>query len=120
MKNKEIAFRISQVMKQAGFTQKSLADYLGISQPAVSQYLRGRIPPADVLYQLAQLGNTTMEWILTGKKGDLSPSGRVAEKKVEYGSQTVLLKLWNQLPANLQRDFLTLLRHLIEQFKTGS
>jgi len=120
MKNKEIAFRISQIMQQAGFTQKTLADYLGISQPAVSQYLRGRIPPADILYQLAQLGQTTMEWVLTGQKGTPLLQGKVRERPATYGGQIILMKLWDQLPTNLQRDILILMRHLIETINRSS
>ena len=65
---KEIAGRISFIRRQNNLTQEQLAQELGISQPAVSKYLSERIPPADVLYNLAKLGKTTIEWILSGEK----------------------------------------------------
>jgi transcriptional regulator with XRE-family HTH domain len=90
-----------------------LAENLGISQPAVSLYLRGRVPPADILFHMAQLGNTTVEWLLTGIKSK-EKTNVVKEKKSNYGNKYLLLKLWEQIPQNLQRDILSLLRHLLE------
>ncbi len=65
---KNISDRINFIRKQNNLTQEQLANALGISQPAVSKYLKERIPPADVLYNLAKIGHTTIEWILCGEK----------------------------------------------------
>jgi transcriptional regulator with XRE-family HTH domain len=64
----EITGRIDSIRRQIGMNQEQLAAALGISQPAVSKYLKNRIPPGDILLKLAGLSNTTIEWILTGKK----------------------------------------------------
>ena len=73
---KQIGKRIRQIMGQLDVTQQELADLLGVSQPAISIYLKGRMPPPDVLLQIARLGGTTVEWILTGDKGpEKDPSG---------------------------------------------
>lgn len=116
MQNEKIARRIQQIMASAGITQKGLADYLGISQPAVSLYLRGRVPPAEVLLQIAKLGNTTVEWLLTGENAPESSALQVGEPREAYGNQVVLLKLWGKLPEALQRDLLTLMRHMTERW----
>lgn len=109
---KEIAKRIQQIMGELRVTQLQLADLLGISQPAISLYLKGRMPPAEVLLQIARLSGTTVEWILTGEeKGGENPFA-VKEKPAAYGNQTALLILWKQLPENIQRDLLALMRHL--------
>ena len=114
---KEIAKRIREIMEELRVTQLQLADLLGVSQPAISLYLKGRIPPAEVLLQIAQLGETTVEWILTGdKKGGENPFA-VKEKRAAYGNETALMILWKQLPENIQRDLLALMRHLLEKTK---
>ncbi len=113
MKQNALADRIRWIMRQRGFTQKDLADYLSISQPAVSLYLQGRMPPADILLQIAKLGETTVEWLLTGTDTK-ETHGSVREEIPLYGNQYLLLKLWKQIPENVQRDILQLLHHLVE------
>ena len=65
---KIIIERIDYIRRQNNLNQEQLAAKLNISQPAVSKYLKDRIPPADILLKLANLGGTTVEWILTGEK----------------------------------------------------
>jgi len=109
----EVASRIKRVMKQAQMTQVDLAAYLGISQPAVSQYLQGRIAPAEVLLNIARLGNTTTEWLLTGKTPNISTDS-VREAPPSYQSHP-LFSVWNRLPAAIQRDLLILMHHLAKR-----
>ncbi len=66
--NRALRERLAHIQRQSGFNQQQLANYLHIGQSAVSKYLNGRIPPSDVLYKFARLGQTTMEWILCGEK----------------------------------------------------
>ncbi len=111
MENYQPAKRIREIMRRKNLTQEQLSTLLGISQPAVSLYLQGRMPPADVLYQIAQLDNTTVEWLLTGQEKDKPV---VREKSAAYGEQHPLLKMWDRLPAAIQKDLLSLIRHLLE------
>jgi transcriptional regulator with XRE-family HTH domain len=64
----DVFARINSIRTEHNLNQEQLARQLSISQSAVSKYLKQRIPPADILLKLAQIGNTTMEWILTGEK----------------------------------------------------
>ena len=64
----KIINRINLIRVQNNLNQEQLAKKLHISQPAVSKYLKDRIPPAEILLKLARLGGTTIEWLLTGKK----------------------------------------------------
>lgn len=114
MSESDTGKRIKQIMQAQQLTQKELADFLEISQPAVSVYLKGRQPPADILFRLAQLGNTTMEWLLTGEasSGTVRTTDRIREQRSPYGRQTVFLQLWEQLPAPVQMNLLNLMRHL--------
>src|SRR5881409_894188 len=63
----EMGKRIKEVRKRAGLRQWQLAEVLGTTQSAVHKYEHGVIPEPKRLVKLARLGNTTMEWILTGE-----------------------------------------------------
>jgi transcriptional regulator with XRE-family HTH domain len=111
----QMSERIQQIMKRVGITQKGLADYLNISQPAISLYLQGRVPPADVLLKIARLGDTTIEWILTGETDQSKRIFKIGEEKIVFGSDHVLHELWNQLPENTRHTFITLLKQFVER-----
>ena len=110
----KVAMRIQRLMKALNLNQQQLADQLGITQPAISKYLQGRIPPADVLYNLAKMSQVTMEWILTGS--EIKRNGQVAEPLSEYQSSSVLLEKFERLPAHIRKDFEQLLESLVKYF----
>ena len=110
-KHTTVSHHIRQVMQEEGLTQKAMASLLGISQPAISQYLQGRLPPAPVLYAIARVGNTSLEWLLTGIDADQLPA-RVAEGNVAYGSEGMVLQLWRQLPESIRQSLLVLIRDI--------
>ena len=119
MSNKsQVSGRIRAIMAQAQINQQGLADLLGMSQPAVSQYLQGRIPPPEALLSLARLGNTTIEWILTGEKRDNAQQA-IAEPRPGYGTTSAFAALWEQLPREIQRDLLGLIRRIVDRLNTG-
>lgn len=62
--------RIKEIRKKAGLRQWQLASVLGTTQSAVHKYEHGVIPEPRRLIKLAHLGNTTIEWILTGRHWD--------------------------------------------------
>ena len=84
--NEAIFERINFIRLQLNLSQEQLALKLNISQPAVSKYLKTRIPPADVLLRLANFGQTTVEWILTGEKKYFYQRGNsiVSDQQNEY------------------------------------
>ena len=109
--------RIARIMKQAGITQQELAAHLGISQPAVSLYLQGRMPPPEVLLHIAQLGNTTVEWLLTGQESAPGGAAAVKEPAAVYLPHRRLLNLWQALPPAIRQDLLRLMQHLVDERK---
>jgi len=111
--------RIAEIMSKVGITQKGLADYLAISQPAVSLYLRGRIPPADVLLKIAKLGGTTIEWLLFGESEETDPSliKKVSENQQSYWTKQELFDIWERLPKKIRQDVLILLQDLVRQLE---
>lgn len=62
-----LGHRIRQIRAQAGLRQWELARLLGTTQSAVHKYEHGVVPEPRRLMELARIGNTTIEWILTGK-----------------------------------------------------
>ncbi len=58
--------RIREIRLHAGLRQWEMARLLGTTQSAVHKYEHGIVPEPRRLLELARLGNTTVEWILTG------------------------------------------------------
>src|SRR5437867_10783246 len=67
LNKKEIGKRIKRLRKEKGLKQWQMADILGATQPAIHKYENGILPEVKRLLELARVGNTTMEWILTGR-----------------------------------------------------
>lgn len=67
-KNKAIGDRIKEVRKARGINQTELGGVLGgLTQAAISAYEGGRVPEAIILQQIAEWGNVTVDWLLTGE-----------------------------------------------------
>ena len=110
----DVTRRIEAIRRQNGWTQEELAQKLGISQPAVSKYLRDRIPPAAILFRLAQIGNTTVEWLLSGDKTYFySDMMRVKEKGNVYDADYALSRKIAALPPAAREAIETLIDLLL-------
>ena len=59
-----------------------IARQLGITGPAVKNYLIGRIPPAETLLQVQKLTGCSLHWLLTGE-GPRESSQLVASGTVD-------------------------------------
>jgi len=109
-----IARRLQRMMHAMQVNQIELARQLRITQPAVSKYLQGRIPPADVLLQLARMSQVSIEWILTGKSG--GNGSRVSEPLAEYKASSRLQEKIVQLPPQLREKLESLVDTLAGYF----
>jgi transcriptional regulator with XRE-family HTH domain len=58
--------RVKQIRLGAGMRQWELAKILGTTQSAVHKYEHGVIPEPRRLVELARIGGTSVEWVLTG------------------------------------------------------
>jgi transcriptional regulator with XRE-family HTH domain len=58
--------RIRQIRLGAGLRQWELARMLGTTQSAVHKYEHGVVPEPRRLVELARIGQTSIEWVLTG------------------------------------------------------
>ena len=115
----EISQRIDLIRKQNGWTQGQLAEALHLSQPAVSKYLKERIPPAETLLRLARIGNTTIEWILSGQKSYLFREHRteVNEKNKTYDAEYNLAKKIALLPVGVRNAIEIIINFTLDQSK---
>jgi len=59
--------RIRQIRVGAGLRQWELARLLGTTQSAVHKYEHGVVPEPRRLVELARVGRTSIEWVLTGR-----------------------------------------------------
>jgi transcriptional regulator with XRE-family HTH domain len=62
-----IGARIKSLRKAKGLRQWQMAELLDATQPAVHKYENGILPEVKRLLELARIGNTSIEWILTGR-----------------------------------------------------
>ena len=111
-KSTHFAQQLKKIMDTRGLTQQDMAALLGISQPAVSLYLRGRIPPAEILLKLAEISREKMEWLLTGSSA--AEGKAVREHPALYGTEQTLLNYWRQLKPDVRRNLLKLMEHLVK------
>ena len=59
--------RIRQIRLGARLRQWELAKLLGTTQSAVHKYEHGVVPEPRRLVELARIGGTSIEWVLTGR-----------------------------------------------------
>ena len=112
-----ICKRINSIRRDRGMTQKQFAEALEISQSAVSKYLSGRMPPADVMLKIARLGYTNVEWILTGKIPPhiVEEHMTVSEENSVYTTSEDFYSSYNNLPAPVQAAMATIINYFRDQ-----
>ena len=111
----QISQRIRWIMQQQKINQNQLATYLQVTQPAVSKYLQGRIPPPNVLLRLADLAGTSIEWLLTGKEN--MSKGKVSEKAGDYHTPSVIPHTFQSLPLDIQSKLSELITSLAQYLR---
>ena len=88
--------RFSALINGCGLTQKELSVVLMMSDTAIINYKRGRVPKADELLRIAKYFNVSIEWLLTGEdnNGKMTPSAweircRTAETKLKIAIEAL-------------------------------
>ena len=113
--------RVRQARKAAGISQSRLAQILGVTRSACSQWesLQGTAPRRERLEQLAILLGVSYEWLATGAraKGE-KPAFSIKEdapstyKTAMTRDQEELLRLYNALSVKARISLLEFLRTL--------
>lgn len=64
----KIGDRILGLLKQSGYSQKELASMVGVTEAAMSRYLKNeREPKIEVVANLATALNTTVDYLVNGR-----------------------------------------------------
>jgi transcriptional regulator with XRE-family HTH domain len=114
----QVSERLNKIMQKLSLNQMQLADLLGITQPAVSKYLKNRIPPAHILYKIAQLSGQSMEWFLTG---DLeSMIYKVSEPGSTYDGRLKLENKISLLPKEIYNHLEDLVDSILDNLNNSS
>lgn len=70
--NDDIAMRLRALLNALGQTQTGFAQVVGISQPALNNYLKGiRRPDIDVAIQIQLRTGVTLDWLYLGERSGL-------------------------------------------------
>lgn len=90
-----------------------LAIELGLkSNSAVAQWAKGSIPRPAMLEKIADHFGVSVGYLLTGEKEDPAPAGSQGEIT---GKEWELVRLFRELPDDLQEDILAQLRGVLER-----
>lgn len=60
---------------------------LGLSPNAITNYIKGRIPKAQILYQLSLICDVSMEYLLTGKNSNNENYDEPIKQLIDYYSK---------------------------------
>lgn len=130
MKNRdaEIGFRIKTERHFCGLTQKQLADKLGVSQTAIALWETGaRSISVDIAEDLAEILDTSAEYLLFGKSNDdpeadsvphyyfNDETRQIAQEAFENPELRTLFKVARDIPPERLRAHIEFMKSLKEQ-----
>lgn len=104
---KNFGMRVKEIRKQKKWTQKELAVKIDISFSQLNKYESGlSIPPIEKLIQLAEIFDTTIDYLLTGDRSDQKPLHNVrmlerfrAMEELDHEDQEAVLKIMDAMIA---------------------
>jgi transcriptional regulator with XRE-family HTH domain len=109
----DLGNRIQELRKQSGLSQTDLAGKIGLSKSQMIRYEnKGVQPPADILNKLADVLNTTVDYLINGNSN---------EKAQATLKNTELLQRFREVEALPEREQTVLLEIIgayIRDFKT--
>ena len=67
--NNKIGDRIAELLKETHYSQKELANMVGVTEASMCRYLKNeREPKMEVIANLATALNTTSDYLISGKE----------------------------------------------------
>ena len=86
MDTKSVGNQIMLLRRQKGLTQNELGERLGVSFQAVSKWERGEtLPDTAILLDLADVLETSVDYILSGGRNVLSYKGKITVAQMKEG-----------------------------------
>lgn len=94
----EITDRLHQLIDYLGITSNAFALKIGISQPRMSNYLKGRLPDYDTLYRICKTFVViNPAWLLIGEGEMLKPENPKPEENLGQVSDSDSSKIIGEL-----------------------
>ena len=80
--------RLSDLLKEKGMQQQTLAQIAGVTEAAVSHYIKGdRVPRASVMSRIAEALGTTSDYLMNGiepdSKNEIAHAKRLIARNVK-------------------------------------
>ena len=77
--NKQFPTTLRKLIERKNTTIKAVADFIGVSRQAVSQYQDGSTQPnAETIVKIAEFFNVTTDYLLTGKNRNIDESMNIS------------------------------------------
>ncbi len=61
------ADRLKKIIQITGYSMRRFAKEIGVSPSTLHEYIKGRIPPADLFVRICERFNVSEAWLLTGE-----------------------------------------------------
>jgi PAS domain S-box-containing protein len=97
----EIGARLAQARKQAGMTQKALAESVGVTRRSIQGYEAGTVVPYKHLERLGELLGRTASWFLAGEQARTVPADSIGQLRAAIHEE--LVAVFSELGANSEQ-----------------
>ncbi|MCP4054907.1 MAG: helix-turn-helix transcriptional regulator [Mesoflavibacter sp.] len=75
--------KVKALRTEKGWTQKKMAEKIGVHQMQVSAYERGRyLPNSDILIKMAEVFDVSLDYLVFGIKGDNSARVEIKDREL--------------------------------------
>gem|GEM_PF-1582866 len=82
---RDIGLRISEILEKLGMSRDDLGRHLDVRVGAVGKYIRGDSDPGAIrLAKIAEIGNVTLDWLITGKEPPAAEKPAGEEQALAY------------------------------------
>ena len=112
MATNQLAKRIEELRKEEGFSQVEFAKKIKVSRSQINRYLNHNVePPADILRNIANVLNTSVDYLLNGKTDERA---KASLKNTEVFNR---FKDLDSLPDKEQNTLLEVIGAYIRDFR---
>lgn len=74
MDNSRFCERLSELLKQKGYSQREFAELIGVTEVSMSRYLKGeRMPKGPIVANMAKALHTTSDYLLGQENDEQDP-----------------------------------------------
>lgn len=117
---RKVRKNVQKILSDSGLSQQELAILLEITQPAVSNYLKGRIPPLEVLWKMKNVFHLSWEKLLGDDDSSTQPQKySVKDSSISYGTleEEKIVQMFRMLPPREKNAVLVILQVLSKEKK---